>query len=329
MNAIDNFMHTMTASGCSPFFVTSALSTCAFGELGRRHQEEILDDNIEFKQKIALLKENYSEARLKEQLQFRRELYELGKKYQICMTRMYNENRKKEIEFKYVCDNWPLNIDIHTVMAWQRDLQTNSGFIPLRVLIANTDVTSYKKGNGSYEDFCTNFLKDRVPNTIVETAAWKRKSISSVAESMVINYIMQGIPTLLLYPYRLKDKYYLEYFTWSFANENAAFLHDKAITLPYSLERADAPEIMLSIQAVIGIVRDSYMVLVNQQPSYFIRNIPSQMLEIPEIKSFIVANYKSLYNTIMSSSQYRALCSETEIKRIESSFINKHSLLED
>ena len=121
----------------------------------------------------------------------------------------------------------------------------------------------------------------------------------------------------------------MEYFTWSFANENAAFLHDKAITLPYSLERADAPEIMLSIQAVIGIVRDSYMVLVNQQPSYFIRNIPSQMLEIPEIKSFIVANYKSLYNTIMSSSQYRALCSETEIKRIESSFINKYSLLED
>ena len=98
---VENLLQHMTECGCSPFFVTSAISSLKFGKMGRQHQMDLLADSIAFKERMLQLRNDFSEERLKAQIDFRRESYELGRKYQILMMQQLNEIRQKEVVFKY------------------------------------------------------------------------------------------------------------------------------------------------------------------------------------------------------------------------------------
>lgn len=320
MEGVESLLQNMSHSGCSPLFMTSALCSLGFGELGRRNQENLLEDNIAFKEKMLQLKKDFSEERINAQVDFRRESYELGRKYQAQMMRELNESRRKEAEFRYLCEHsWPLTLDVSTVMKWQEDVLKDNGIIPLRVLVAKTDVNSYKRDNSCYANFCSQLNKANIPNIVVEQAVWKTWCQSPMAESLNINYVMQGIPTLALFPYKQKGTYHLEYSTWSFNRGLGAIVLDKAVSFPYSLENADDPKIMLSLETVIGVVRDIYMVFEYQKPAIYPSIMKAEILQIEELRQFLNMQYKGLKEAFLSSKDLNQLCSDKELRAIEES----------
>ena len=77
----------------------------------------------------------------------------------------------------------------------------------MRVLIAKTEVTTYDKKHRevSYGEFCelvTDNLRG-LQGIEIQTRPWKQGCKSIICESMNLNYIMQGVPTLLVFPYQL------------------------------------------------------------------------------------------------------------------------------
>lgn len=320
MSVVENFFNHMTECGCSPFFMTSALSSLGFGELGRQHQKELTKDNIAFRNKMQKIREDFSAERLNEQIAFKKESYELGRQFQIRMMQELNDNRQKEVEFKYLCEScWPLTIDVRTVVNWQRELLRSSSFVPMKVLVAKTDVNTFPKTNGCYENFCTELSWANIPGLQIEHGCWKRKCQSPMAESLNINYIMQGIPTLIIYPYTTNGIFYLEFATWSFNRSMGAMMLNKAFSFPFSIGKDDNQKIMLSIEAVMGVVRDNYMVLEYQKPAVYPSVMHREIRQYGIIVDFLRRQYDSLHRTIESSEELKRLCSDAEFQDIEKS----------
>ena len=97
---------------------------------------------------------------------------------------------------------------------------------------------------------------------------------------------------------------------------------DKAISFPYSLENADAPEIMYSMEAVAGVVRDNYMVLEYQKPAVYPTLVRPEILEYKLIKGYLDSQYRILEQIVNTSESFRQLCSDNELKEIELSLTN-------
>lgn len=325
---VEHLLTNMTGCGCSPFFITGVLSSLGFGELGRQHQKELTENNIAFREKMQKIRDDFSAERLNEQIAFKKESYELGRQFQIHMMQNMNDNRQKEVEFQYLCEKcWPLTIDVRTVMNWQREILKYNGIVPMRVLIAKTDVNTCRKTNGCYENFCTELNRTNIPGLIIEQGCWKSKCQSPMAESLNINYVMQGIPTLIIYPYTTKGTFHLEFATWSFNRGMGAMMLNKAISFPYALANDDDNQkIMLSIEAAIGVVRDNYMVLEYQKPAVYPSFIHQKIKKHDIITNFLQEQYESLYNTIESSEAFKRLCSKTELEEIKSSLNVNHFL---
>lgn len=145
MPGLNTLIETIQQHGCSPFFFTCAIQSGAFGEIGRKHQSELMDNNMEFRERMQSLREEFQRERLDEQLRFRRESYELSKQYLIQQTVAFNESRQKQIEFNdFIEKYWPLTTQVYTLLKEQEDILGKSSIVPLRVLIAKTDVSSYK-----------------------------------------------------------------------------------------------------------------------------------------------------------------------------------------
>lgn len=328
MSTVEHFFHHMTECGCSPFFITSALSSLGFGELGRQHQKELTEDNITFRKKMQKIRDDFSAERLNEQIAFKKESYELGRQFQIRMMQELNDNRQKEVEFKYLCEScWPLTIDVRTVVNWQREILRNSSIVPMRVLVAKTDVNTHHKTNGCYENFCTELSRANIPGLQIEHGCWKGKCQSPMAESLNINYIMQGIPTLIIYPYTTKGTFHLEFATWSFNRGMGAMMLNKAISFPCSLGKDDNQKIMLSIEAAMGVVRDNYMVLEYQKPTVYPSLLRPEIKQYDIIVDFLREQYDSLHKTIESSEEFKKLCSNAEFEDIKDSLKTSQLLL--
>lgn len=60
----------LQSNGCSPFFFTGAIQSVIFGGVARENQSKMLDSNLEFRQHLQDLKDEYSREHLDAQLFF-------------------------------------------------------------------------------------------------------------------------------------------------------------------------------------------------------------------------------------------------------------------
>ena len=217
----NGIIEVISKGGSSPFFFTCAIQSVVFGEMGRKNQEKLMSSNLEFKERMTAIRNEYSNERLDEQLLFRRESYELGKQFQIQQTIMLNDSRRQQIEYhNFFQHYWPLNYDILSVMTVQSDTLAHKPIVPMRVLIAKTEVTTYDKKHPevSYGELCDLVAVNlrELPGVDIQNRPWMQSCKSIICESMNLNYIMQGVPTLLVFPYQLGDSFGVEIATWSF-----------------------------------------------------------------------------------------------------------------
>lgn len=327
----NGIIETISKGGSSPFFFTSAIQSVVFGEMGRKHQEELMSTNLEFRERMTAIRNEYSKERLDEQLLFRRESYELGKQYQIHQTAMMNDSRRKQIEFHNFCQYyWPLDYDIHSVMTVQSNTLANSHIVPMRVLIARTEVTTYDKRHPqeSYGRLCDLVAVNlrELPGVDIQARPWKQSCKSIICESMNLNYIMQGVPTLLVFPYQLGDSYGVEIATWSFNRGIRSLNHSKILTIKGFDSQMSLDKVVASISAIVGMTRDAYMLAEYHMPIAFPKMMDENMLSCPEIKAMLKQHYTELAQCVATNETYKSLCTSKELEKISASFTSNNKL---
>ncbi|MFI3305300.1 MAG: hypothetical protein R3Y68_02160 [Rikenellaceae bacterium] len=320
-----------SGSGCPYFFLTSALNSAVFGELGRKNQSVLMDNNFEFQRHLDDLNREFKEEQLDTQIAFKRESYELGLRYQMIQSKQSNENRQKEVEFQYFCDNcWPLE---KSILAFFEEQQAslNKAIVPLGVYIARTNVTTYNTNkNSRYNDLYETIksIETSLGNCTIPKSSWKKNCQSTVAESMNINYILQGLPTLLIFPNLSSGKLNIEIATWCFNRGLGSMQISNMLSFPYALTDPDNDKVDFALQVVIGIIRDNYMVMTYHRPATLLKIIkPHNISKYPDIMTFIRQQYELLSMSVANSDSFRALCTPSELNSIESSLRINNNLL--
>lgn len=318
---LDSIIATMQGCGCSPFFFTSALQSTLFGELGRHNQAEMMESNLEFREHLQDIRNQYSKERLEEQLLFRRESYELGRQYLIQQTIAQNESRKKQIEFRdFIYNYWPLERTPFSVLEERKDYLERKSIIPLTVLVAKTEVTNNTRDTSRYGDFCEELISglSSLPNITIEKTPWNKPCQSRISEAMNINYIMGGIPTLIVFPYQNDTTLGIETASWSFGRGLQSMNHSKLLQIENVDKETIAGIAMSAVKATIGMTRDAYMLAEYHAPVLFPNMVDNNMLSIPMLREHILSHYKDMAK-LAGSSEFKQLCSRDELQAIESS----------
>lgn len=309
-------------SGCSPFFFTSAIQSVLFGEIGRRNQGEIMETNLEFRQHLQDIRTQYSKERLEDQLLFRRESYELGRQYLIQQTIAQNVSRRKQIEFQDFVDNyWPLKRTAFSVLKEREANLKKKTIIPMTVLIAETEVTGSKFDPAKYEDFCETIteLGKSLPNVTIENVPWCKSCQSRISEAMNINYIMGGIPTLILFPYKNGETLGIETAYWSFGRGLQSMSHSKTLQINGVDKETVDKNAISAVKATIGMTRDAYMLAEYHAPIMFPSIVEDKVLDIPELRKQMASHYEEMAK-LASAPEFKQLCSREELRAIEDSF---------
>ena len=320
---VGKLANNMTEHGCSVFFFTSAIQSGIFGEMGRHNQAKLFEGNLEFRERLQDIKNEFQRERLDAQLQFRRESYELSRQYMLQQSAQINEARQKEIEFQIFLESyWPLNYTPYSVITEQKKLLQHS-IVPLRVIIAKTEVSSFErtKPDSSYDEFCQRIRKDlqQLPNVNVEIRPWKNPCLSSISEAMNINYIMQGIPTLIIFPYQVGETFGVEMSAWAFLSGNRSMMHNKVLHIDGYKGTEELESSYSAVRAVIGMTRDAYMLSEYRMPICFPEIAKNDSAMLPETRKALVEHYETLNELVANSADYKLLCSQSEIDKINRS----------
>lgn len=317
---IDAIINTLQGCGCSPFFFTSAIQSVFFGAKAREQQDELLQSNLEFRERMQELRNEFARERLDAQLRFRRECYELGRQYLIQQTISQNESRKKQIEFHdFLNRYWPLEQSVFSVLMEREKFLAQKSIVPLTVYIARTELTAPKRSNAMYEDFCEKLITSMQPYGVtVEKCPWKAPCQSRLGEAMNVNYIMGGIPSLIVFPYQQGNKIGIESASWSFAKGLQSMNYDKSLQIE-CLDTLQVSEYtLLAVQATIGMTRDAYMLAEYHSPVLFGKTVDDKLLAIPEIREQLSSHYSDMIS-LAHSTEFRNLCTLQEISQIEQS----------
>jgi len=320
---LDAIIATLQGSGCSPFFFTSAIQSTLFGEIGRHNQTEMMESNLEFREHLQKIRNQYSKERLENQLLFRRESYELGRQYLIDQTLAQCESRKKMYDFADFIDNyWPLESTPFAVIEHRKKTLERKSVIPLNVLIAKTETTSSLRDPSLYGTFCESLISEfkKLPDIIIEKSPWsKSKSCQSrISEAMNINYIMGGIPTLIIFPYQDGKTLGIETASWSFGHGLQSMNHTKLMQIE-NVDREEAAELALSaVKATIGMTRDAYMLAEYHAPAVYPQLVDNKVLSVPVLRKHLTEHYKDMAR-LVSSPEFKQLCSKEELQSIENS----------
>lgn len=326
--SIDTLINALQGTGCSPFFFTSAFQSSLFGEIGRQNQVEIMESNLEFRARLQDLKNQYSKERLDAQKRFRRESYEFGRQYLIQQTIAQNISRQKQIEFQDFINNyWPLKQSPFSILKERQEYLQSKAIVPLTILVAKTELTSATRDTAKYGDFCEDLitaLQTRLPNIIIEKAPWtkSRSCQSRLGEAMNINYLMSGIPTLVIFPYQMKDSIGVETAAWSFGRGLQSMSHNKTFIFNNVPSNLIEETTFAAVQATIGMNRDAYMLAEYHAPTVFNHIADDSLLAIPEIRTQLEYHYSDL-SKLVGTSEFQQLCSEEELRSISSSLNSK------
>lgn len=318
---LDAIINTLSGSGCSPFFFTSAIQSSVFGEAARSQQSKLVESNLEFREHLQELRDEYSREKLDSQLLFRRESYELGRQHLIQQTIAMNNTRQKQADFiDFLNHYWPLEQSVYSVLKEREKFMAHKSVVPLTVYVAKTELTSSVRNAAEHEHFCEELISSMQPlGVTVEKCAWKNACQSRLSEAMNINFIMGGIPTLLVFPYLQDDTIGIETASWSFARGLQGMNHNKSLQIKCTDKNKLSQITMSAVKATIGMTRDAYMLAEYHAPILFGKNIDSEILEIPEIRNQLVQHYHDM-SKLIESPEFRQLCTPDELDQINSSF---------
>lgn len=223
-------------------------------------------------------------ALLDQQILNQQELRDQGLKWQILQLQQEYRNRRKDIEFEYILSHWPLNTQIDTYLSEFETLNENHT-IPLRIMVAMTDVTTPNKTNIpiDYSNLCQSLVSHVGGNTSylqIDFSPWRTKCINPYSDATIIHYILEGLPTLLIFPYRTNDSIRIDYSVWGVNNGRNMMSYNNLCTLPADTDLEIVNKAMLSH---IMCVSDTYSRLQYGKFIKFKDNVLSLTNELGEL----------------------------------------------
>jgi len=322
MNKTQSFLN---FDGCSPFFISSAISSVWFGEKNRNIQLETAKEKMAFQEHINKIKQQFEDKKFEQELRFKREMLEMGRFYQKLEAKRSFESEKKRLEFKYFKTYWPLETDIQAV--WNEKIFSQNNAM-LTVILARYNSI---KANDDYSNTCDDLEKHKedLHNIDVKHGAWKfsltenvNYNIGGVAQNMNVHYIMQGIPTLIITPQIIGETLCFDASIWSFGHGLGSFFNKSMFSMPYEEKNyGELKEKIRFVQlAITGIVRDNFMMIEFNSPATLPLVINKEKLvKFPDIQQLLLKQYTELQNQIISNPEYKSLCSNKEIDDMQNS----------
>ena len=190
------------------------------------------------------------------------------------------------------------------------------------MIIAKTEVSRFLRNDPkSYGEFCRRISSDlrQLSYVNVENRPWKKDLYSNVCDAMNINYIMQGIPTLILFPYQIGDMFGIEISSWAFLGGNRSMLQSKILQIDNFEATKSLDETYSAMRAIIGMTRDAYMLSEYRMPVCYPSIAQKDTSLLPETRKMLVNHYEELNELVASSDSYRLLCTQSEISNINKS----------
>ena len=108
---------------------------------------------------------------------------------------------------------------IHAFLKEQQTKADSRTVTPIKVLLAKTDVNAASRINvKEYADFCDAFQEVMAgcPYVDIIPGQWRKKSLSTISETLIVNYVLKGIPTIIIFPVVCGDTFRIECSSWGF-----------------------------------------------------------------------------------------------------------------
>ena len=308
-------------AGCSPFFFSGSVSSMIFGEKNRETQIENAEERIAFQKHMKQIQQEFDDAKFDKELISKRESIERGRIFQQIKAKENFENKRKELEFEHFSQYWPLNTDIQAI--WNRDIFSNTK-PELRIILSRFNSARAKKMNDDYSNTCE-FLSnnaDKIHNVNVMCDAVKINTPYGIAPNMNIHYIMQGIPTVVISPRQIDETLYFDASIWLYGKGLGSFINRSLFAMEYDDKNYEElkEKVRFVELAIMGTMRDNFMMIEYHAPATFPEALEKAKLEkYPDVRQFIVAQYQDLQKQLESNTEYRALCSNSEIDTMQKS----------
>jgi hypothetical protein len=307
---------------CSPFFLSSALTSLVFGEINSNNTLKNAGSNMEFKRELCKIKEQFEDEKFVKELFNKRNSIEKGRAYQLKESKNSFETQKQTVEFGFFQRNcWPLTLDIQTV--WSK-LSEDKKVVPMLVILTKPNKKAVNIGN-DYVNLC-HALKNSTDNLgAIDTPLipWNEKVVftGGVSQSMNIHHIMQGLPAVIISPQLIHNTLNFNVSMWSFQRGLGSFISKTLLSLPYDDKEYStlSNKIKQAQFLIAGVVRDAYMLMEYRKPATLPTTIKDEVATYPQdFKEFLSEQYTDIWNQI-NSSGFISLCTDEELQQLQKS----------
>lgn len=292
--------------GSIPVFMGAQIvSTIVCGKMQRNHSRKEAKARIEHMKEMEEFHRMIMEHHQQMEIEHMYRMFEEGIQYQREYSKRLMESRRHENEFEYFCETtWkprfkPEIIDIfdkhdhpvlnskggtriNIMLARTKDLQ---GLIPAWGIDQKANYSNFA------EDF-TDYLGRHEHFNTMWLRMWNKPSLGVVADSMNIFYLMQGLPTVILFLYEMGNRLSVEATIWGFHVGHENMMSSKVIDAAFMDSNKEDVAFQL-LTAATAFLCDSFNEPFNQLDTRLYPSLESKISN-SEIKDKILSQYLQL-----------------------------------
>ena len=310
------------------YFIGQMCSAVVWGRYSRKTATSQMESSINFRKQMMNTNIDNAKEQTLNEIKFMRECHTLGMQRQIEYAKKSCEDRIKEEEFRKFCEGtWLKHFrpTIGAILEEFRHPQIDSdGVMKMKLMIART---KYSSGTylmdmdkaGAYYDFCSDLKDDYSINQSFDgqwLRAWQKECVSPVADTMNLHYIMQGLPTILIFPMKRGKMLSIEVSTWAFQTGQSNMSIDKVFQIPISELSNHPNRLQNAMIAAAAYTDDCYRLFFCQNKPASIHQVANEIKKDSLVWDLLCHKYKSLLNPTNLTSILKYSTSN-EIKKLE------------
>lgn len=277
-------------------------------KLGREQNEH----SISLQQEMNEMRLAFVREKGQAELDFIRECHESGMAFQRECARQSYINRQQEEEFRKFCESTWLphyRPNIEAVLTEMQNLDVDKkGVVKMKLMIARTPMVAVGMNRkGSYTAFCDYFKNEYVQKyglniDCLWLQTWESDCVSAMADTMNLHYIMQGIPSIVLYPIQRGSNLSLETATWGYQLGLTSMAFDKTFRVPIEEIEADTKRQYRLLMAATAYIDDCYRVLLCQSTPESLYKVKDELQKDEYVWNLVCGKYQSLIATTKDTS---------------------------
>lgn len=308
INGINQAVNSMPPGGrvVSGYFAGQMAGMIYSGWRARKSARLHNEQAITFQQELTELRNECGRKKQDAEIAFLHECHEEGMKLQREAALTACRDRQMEDEFRKFCESsWNTHFrpQIGAVLEEMDQPSVDSNGVPkIKLLIARSPlVANGMDKKGTYAMFCDEFKEDMVLqyNLGIDTLwmrAWERDCVSTMADTMNLHYVMQGIPTVIIFPVQRGGYISIETATWGYQLGQNHMLMDKTFRIPKAEMTEERLRTMMIAAACY--VDDCYRLLLHHSQ-------PDSLYKVQELLQ------KDEYVWQLSATKYRGLVEQS------------------